>query len=87
MNRNDDIGSPCLRPLEDQKLEEGAPFTKIEKKEVEIIEWIQLNHSSANLNYFMTKRRYTQLRLLYAFKISNFNSIPYFLCRCSEWIV
>ena len=47
MNRNGERerGSPCLIPLDGLKVEDGVPFSRMEKKEEkmsEVIHWIQV---------------------------------------------
>ena len=40
MNRNRERGSPCLIPLDGLKVDDGVPFSRMEKKEEEMSEVI-----------------------------------------------
>jgi hypothetical protein len=44
VKRKGERGSPCLIPIEGEKVEEGDPLIKMEKKAEEVRDTIQLVH-------------------------------------------
>lgn len=63
MKRNRDTGSPCWRPLEAWKVEEGAPLTRMEKKAKDTRLLIHLTQSCWNPKAFNTSFKNLQLTL------------------------
>jgi len=88
INRVEDKGSPCFRPLDDLKKPNNCPFTRIEYQLFEISRHILSISNSEKPNYLSTLIRNTHDTLSYALVISNFTTtFWYFFLRLMSLMI